>query len=132
MDFNKYVHLPEDDSFELLHSRLTPVFDYIEKNYQKVIGIEDMAAILDISPQHLCHVFKKVLNCRPFEYLNFLRINKSKTMMFKNRKLKIREVAESCGYHDTSYFCSVFRKLLVKTIAIQFACRCLTIGRPTT
>lgn len=111
MDLLKYASRSNDESVEQQHQRLQPVFDYIEKNYHKTITLEEMAAIIGVTPEHFCILFKKIMKIRPFEYLNHVRINKSKDMIIKNERMAIRDVARWVGYDNASYFCAVFKKM---------------------
>ncbi len=107
----RYVHLSQDGSFEVQHHRLKEVFSYIEEHYSRPISIADLAAVMEVSPQHFCILFKKAVKCRPFEYINTFRINKSKSLLCQRSDLKISEVASSVGYESESYFCSMFKKI---------------------
>lgn len=92
------------------YSKLKPVLDYMDIHYHKFISLEDLADTINITPQHLCLLFKSILKIRPFEYLNRLRINKSKELMFKTRGKKITEISKLVGFDSPSYFCLVFKK----------------------
>ncbi|MBI9096885.1 MAG: AraC family ligand binding domain-containing protein [Spirochaetaceae bacterium] len=112
ISFLKYAHIDgEGDTVSSLHSRLNPVFIYIDKNYEKTISIEDLSEIISVTPQYLCILFKKIIKQRPIEYLNNVRINKSKDLLLKNPNMKIEEVSLSSGYESSSYYCSIFRKI---------------------
>ena len=50
----------------------------------------------------------------PTKYINNLRINKAKALLV-NTNRSIEEIAYSCGYHEYSYFASVFSKLTGET-----------------
>ena len=109
LDLNKYT-IRDGDSFHRIHYVLRDVFNYIEENYNRPISIDDLAEIMGYSPQYFCQIFKKAMNMRPFEYLNFFRVNKSKTLLIRHPELFLREVAGMAGYDSESYFSTVFRK----------------------
>lgn len=111
MDLLKYTSKTGEDSMQKQYSKLQPVFDYIQNNYHKPIGLEMLAATINITPQYLCLLFKEIMGTRPFEYLNNVRINKSKDLMLKQQELTIKEIANRVGYEDASYFCSVFKRV---------------------
>ena len=48
---------------------------------------------------------------RPFEYINRVRISKSKDFIINNSKMEINEIAKKVGYDNASYFCAVFKKM---------------------
>jgi AraC-like DNA-binding protein len=107
----KYTSHSSDDSIQQKNFRLQPVFDFIEHNYDKVITLEILAQTINVTPQHLCLLFKKALKMRPFEYLNHVRINKSKDLIFSKRGLNIKEIAGAVGYESDSYFCAIFKEI---------------------
>lgn len=90
--------------------QLEPVITYIEENFAGDIGIKDMAAAINASPQYLCRLFGKTLHMRPFVYLNTYRIQRAKEMLLKDFNLPVGQIAKMAGYNNPSYFCSVFKK----------------------
>jgi len=107
----KYIHRAEDEPVVKKYSRLGPVFSYIEKNFHKLITIDELAEVLQVTPQHLCHLFREALDQRPIAYVNSYRIAMSKDMMIQYPDLNLADVAEKCGYESLNYFSSVFRNL---------------------
>ena len=111
LDIFKYASKSGDDSLDQQRFRLQPVFDFIERNYPEIIGLETLADTIQVTPQHLCFLFKTILKLRPFEYLNQIRINKSKDLMIGNRSLRMYAIARAVGFDSASYFCAVFKKV---------------------
>ncbi len=91
--------------------RLEPVLDYMQKNYMNQISIDDIASHIDITASHLCRLFKQAYKIRPFEYINILRIEKSKEIMSENLNMPLKQVADKVGFNSLSYFCTVFNNL---------------------
>lgn len=111
LDLNKYVSLKNvNDSKYKQYTKIKPTIDYINNNYEKYISLETMGDIIGVTPEHMCLLFKNTINMRPFEYLNRIRINKSKDILINNKNLKIYEISQMVGYEDTSYYCSIFKK----------------------
>lgn len=90
--------------------KIRPALDYMNRHLSEQIGIEDMAASVNISPQHFCLLFKTALNQRPFEYLNSLRLNHSKNLLIDNPDIAVKEISARSGYSGHSYFCQLFKK----------------------
>ena len=107
----RYVHITGDGSFEVQHNRLRQVFSYIENNYMRPITILELASEIKVSPQHFCILFKKAVQCRPFEYINTFRINKSKSLLCEYPNMRISAIAKMVGYDSESYFCSIFKRI---------------------
>jgi AraC-like DNA-binding protein len=111
MQLMQHIQTESRDSRESGMRRLHPVFEYIEHHYREPISIEDLADIMDVTPQHFCHLFKEVMAERPFEFLTSYRVNKSKEILIKNPQIPISQVARRVGYDNTSYFGAVFKKV---------------------
>lgn len=107
----KYTSAEENDSILQRYSKLEPVFDYINNSYTEKMSLSDLSDIISISPQHLCVLFRKTLNSRVFEYINNVRIQKSKELLLTHRNKHIKQIAKLAGFDDFNYFCSVFRKV---------------------
>jgi AraC family transcriptional regulator of arabinose operon len=110
MDMIRYITFG-DNSFEQKYVRLQPVFKYIEENYHQVIKLTDLSQIMGITSQHLCLLFRNILKMRPMEYVNLVRINKSKEMLCRHREKKIYEIARMVGFETYGYYCNTFRKI---------------------
>jgi AraC family transcriptional regulator of arabinose operon len=96
-------------SNDLSSERIEQVLKYIETNWQKNIGLDEMASLMKITPQYFCKLFKDAIGKTPYEYLITYRLQKSKEIM-ADKKLLISEVSNRAGFNDTSYFCAVFKK----------------------
>ena len=101
-------NMNNEDTHQL--SKLEPVLEYIEKNYNQIPSIDEMAALIGASPQYLCRIFKQKLNMRPFTYVTKYRLQKSKELLLNKENMKIEAIALAVGYNDPSYFSAVFKK----------------------
>lgn len=90
--------------------QLDPVIAFLELNYDKSPSLEEMASIINITPHHLCRLFKEVFKIRPFEYLTKVRLKKAKELMMVSDDLSIKYIAKKSGYNDVSYFCAIFKE----------------------
>ena len=91
------------------YKQLIPVISYMENNYNNFISLEEMAAIIGVTPYHLCRLFKQAFKTSPFKYLIKLRIQKAKEFLVEIPQMSIKDISEKVGYHDTSYFCNIFK-----------------------
>lgn len=92
------------------YKQLDPVIAFLEQNYNKNPSLKEMAEIIDVTPHHLCRLFKEVFKIRPFEYFTKIRLKKAKELMLEADNLTIKYVAKKVGYNDISYFCSIFKE----------------------
>ncbi|MDT8715670.1 helix-turn-helix transcriptional regulator [Clostridium sp. 19966] len=111
IDIIAYASKDKSDFIVGHYSKLKNIFDYIDSHFNKVITLEELSSIADITPQYLCALFKKTTGMRIFEYINSIRIKNSKEMILKQRDMSIKNISLNCGYDDVSYFCSIFKRL---------------------
>lgn len=83
--------------------------EYLEKNIDSKIKIQDIANNFFISRSELFYIFKKYTNTTIIEYLNTIRINKAKELL-KNTDYTITEISQLVGYDSLQYFSRIFRK----------------------
>lgn len=92
-------------------NRITPVLNYIDEHYAKQLSLHLLAGVAGLTPQYLCSTFKKYTSQTLFEYINMVRIHRSKELLLYDKKMQIKEVAPKVGFNDVSYFCSMFKKI---------------------
>jgi len=83
------------------------VYRYIEDHLASDIGLDDLARLVDFSPQHFQRVFKKTFGASPYQFVLGLRIEHAKALI-RHGKLSIAEVALACGFSDQSHFSTSF------------------------
>ncbi|MBD5550495.1 MAG: response regulator [Lachnospiraceae bacterium] len=83
---------------------------YIEENLAADLSLEQIADHLHISSSHLSRTFKKTADISLTDYINQVRINKAKELLL-GTDVYIYAISEMVGYHDATYFSSIFKKL---------------------
>lgn len=81
---------------------------YIENNYMKDIGVEDMAKYCGYSTYCFIRKFKKMFGETPYNYLNTKRITYAKQLLVVG-ELSIKEIAKVVGFNSFSNFCVAFK-----------------------
>lgn len=84
---------------------------YIEENIAADLSLEQIADALHISTSHLSRTFKKAGGISLTDYINQFRINKAKELL-RGTDIYIYAISEMVGYHDATYFSSMFKKLV--------------------
>ena len=84
--------------------------EYIEKNYQEKITVDQLAAMLALSRRNLERRFKKATANTVVEYIQRVRIEAAKMSLEKQRE-NVNEAMYKSGYTDTKAFRSTFKKL---------------------
>lgn len=83
----------------------------IKSHSNEDITICTVADYLEISEGYLSRVFKKETGYTFTNYLSYYRIQLACTLL-KNCRMKVYEVASKVGYTDTTYFSTLFKKLM--------------------
>ncbi len=75
--------------------------------------MKSVAAELNISERQLYNAFKKLYGITPKRFLQNLRLNAVKQELLDGErgKLRISDVAYTCGFNHMSHFTSEYKKL---------------------
>ena len=84
--------------------------EYIEKNYEEKITVDDLASMLSISRRNLERRFKKVTYNSIVEYMQRVRIEAAKQTLERARE-NVNEAMYKAGYTDIKAFRTTFKKL---------------------
>ena len=95
-----------------LHSPLVQgALDHINAHYTSCIRLHDLAALLHVSVNHLCAVFRRETGKTINETITDLRMAEARRLL-SGKALQVNEVAIKCGYDNTFYFSRLFKKLV--------------------
>lgn len=90
-------------------SRITKAVDYIRKNIHDDIDINYLAhRVAFMSFPHFTRVFKKTTSHTPRDFINLMKIDLAKQMLYK--KKYVTTVSRNLGFSSTQYFATVFKK----------------------
>lgn len=89
------------------------VTDYLTEHLGSRIRLADICRDTHHCKTLLCNTFKRVTGLSIMEYLNKIRIEKSKELMLSG--LSVREAAELSGFDNQYYFSRVFKNTENKT-----------------
>ncbi len=82
---------------------------YIKENLADKISLDKAAERVYLSKSYFCRIIKEELNCTFTEYVNRLRIDRSKYLL-RNTDVPIAEIASAVGFGDQSYFTRIFKR----------------------
>ncbi len=91
-------------------SRIATVMAHIEANHARDLGIDDLAALVRLSPSHLHARFKDCLGATPHQYLIQQRMRSARHLLVTTID-PISEIARAVGYAHTESFCRSFKRL---------------------
>lgn len=83
--------------------------DYISKNYHKNISREDVAQSVSVSVSHLTRLFREEGSETIQRCIQNERILKAKELLVHSGN-SITSIAYDCGFKDSNYFSTVFKK----------------------
>ena len=96
------------------HFVVERVLNYIAEHYAEEIDLATLAALVNASENYLSHVFKKVTNYSPLQYIVRRRIGKAQSLLVYT-SLSLTEISMRVGYDDPNYFSRLFKKLIGMT-----------------
>jgi YesN/AraC family two-component response regulator len=89
--------------------KIQKIFDFITKNYEKRITLQDVARLINLTPTAFCRFFKLRTNKTFSQFLIEVRINQA-CKMLSNGNFNVTETFFSCGYNNSSNFHRHFRQ----------------------
>ena len=84
--------------------------EFIKNNYANKIALSDVAEYCGVSNGHLSRMFKKQMGIGLNEYLYSLRLKRADEMLVNQTGFSISDVAFRCGFNDSNYFSSSFKR----------------------
>ena len=85
------------------------VVNYMEKNYQHNIKVEDIATVFHMSPAYISRVFKKETNFTIKWWLNNIRMKRAQELLLETN-IPIKDIGPAVGYSDMRGFYKMFAK----------------------
>ncbi|PTV93975.1 AraC family two component transcriptional regulator [Rhodobacter aestuarii] len=99
----------DEDHGSSAEARIETVRNYIERNLNKSVTLEDAAEHVHISPCYLSRLFHKHMDMTFIAYLKERRVERAKELL-AGSSLPIVNVALDLAYQDANYFCKAFKK----------------------
>jgi len=90
--------------------RITKVIRYIAKNYSERLTVKSMASMVSLNPTYLGDLFQRTTGMSFNRYLAQVRIKNAEEMLLLG-EYKVGDVAEACGFTDTSHLYKQFKQL---------------------
>lgn len=86
------------------------VTEYMRAHLDEDIGLNELAALVNLSRFHFCTAFRLATGRTPHEWLVALRVERAKQLL-KDPNLRITDIALAVGYETPSAFAAAFRKV---------------------
>lgn len=102
----------EGTAVSLLKGDMAVVLDYINKNLERPLCLEDICREFHYSKSYICHEFSVNMGVPIIQYV------RTKKIMYANALIRSgkcpTEVAAQCGYSDYSTFYRMYKKIMGK------------------
>lgn len=98
-DFNDAKH----------QSTIQQVSAYIQDHLEEKLTLEKVSNQVHLSKSYLCRILKEELGCTFTEYVNRLRVERSKLYLHRSN-MSLSEIAHLVGFDDQSYFTRIFKR----------------------
>ncbi|MBR1561207.1 MAG: helix-turn-helix transcriptional regulator [Clostridia bacterium] len=89
--------------------QLKPALEYIETHYGQQITLDALARLSGLSPKYFCRFFRTIVHRSPIDYVNYYRVECASHFL-STTDMTVAEIAQHCGYNDSSFFIKQFRK----------------------
>lgn len=90
--------------------RLRDLLTFIEAHYNQELSLEEIAKSVNICKSECCRFFKKHMGMTIFDYILYLRIQKSLSMLTESDS--ITAVASKVGFSSPSYYSQIFKRYM--------------------
>jgi two-component system response regulator YesN len=101
-----YIH---EKSFSKANKKIEIVLNYISRNFNTSISLQDIAKEVKLSTFRISHLVKEQTGQTIQQHIKSMRITKAKEMLIKT-DLSCTEIAYDLGFSDQSYFIRQFKQ----------------------
>jgi AraC family transcriptional regulator of arabinose operon len=92
-----------------MDQRVERVIALMKDDLRQGLSLGEMAHLVNLSPAHLCNLFKAETGTSPARYLRSLRMVRAESLLI-NTFLSVKEVMVSVGLSDQSHFVRDFKR----------------------
>lgn len=97
-------------------NRIIESAEYMRQNFwNPELSIEEITKKTCVSPAYYRREFRRIYCTSPKDYLDTLRIQYAKSLL-ETDYLSQKEISARCGFSDVSYFRTVFKRKIGKSI----------------
>lgn len=107
LGFKRSVNLNDMERFNV-------VYQFLLKNFQRDITLEEVANLCNMSPSSFCRFFKQKTQKTFILFLNELRIGHAKKLL-QNENYPIKDICYECGYNNPVHFFNFFKQVVKQT-----------------
>lgn len=86
------------------------VHNYVNQHLCDKITLQEVAALVHLSPNYFSHLFKAINGLSLWDYITARRVERAVGLIYSNSALTILEIALDCGFNSTVHFHKAFKK----------------------
>jgi AraC family transcriptional regulator len=90
-------------------SRINRVIDYIQRNIDKNLSLEELAGVANFSRFHFHRIFAGMVGETLNQFIQRIRVERAATQLLSNPKKSITEIALDCGFSGSAAFARAFK-----------------------
>ncbi|WP_019911945.1 helix-turn-helix transcriptional regulator [Paenibacillus sp. HW567] len=103
--------LDRADITPMKHRYVESMKRYIQEHYREKITKEELAEVIQKSPNHTATLFSSITGQTISNYVHSIRM-RTAVYMLEESQLTITELSEFLGYNDVSYFSRIFKQII--------------------
>ncbi|HMB27190.1 MAG TPA: AraC family transcriptional regulator, partial [Blastocatellia bacterium] len=88
--------------------RIATAVRFIELHFRRPLSLEELSALVDISPYHFLRTFKQVIGLTPHQFILRRRLSEA-ALRLRTTAEPVLDVALDAGFGDLSNFNHTFR-----------------------
>ncbi len=105
------IYHPETDPSNYAEDKVTRSVDFMKRNLQSPLTLEQLAANESLSVSRYCELFKLKTGFSPIQYFIHLKIQKSCQYLYFT-DMSVKEICRIVGFEDPFYFSRIFKKTM--------------------
>jgi two-component system, response regulator YesN len=91
-----------------INSKIEKIKDFIQRNSDKIISLDDVSKIVFLSPKYLSRVFKEMTGTGFKDYILKIKTDEAKKLLVETGHT-INEIASKLGYKNAESFIRLFK-----------------------
>ncbi|GGD58335.1 helix-turn-helix domain-containing protein [Paenibacillus nasutitermitis] len=97
-------------AYESPKERFVEMIGYMSLRLQEKLSREDLAAVVNLSPNYLDKSFARRYGHTPMQMLRDMRLNRSRQLLERTEET-LDSIAQQCGLSDAPYLCRQFKRV---------------------
>ncbi len=82
---------------------------YINTHCGDRLGLSDLSAMIGVTPNYLCRIFREEMGVTLSHYIEKIRLARAANELIMTDRF-VQDISVAFGYRNDSYFCRVFKK----------------------